>query len=266
MKALGDVLTLNQLVKDDLRAKAKMIDPPLMAEERAIVGDLNIDPATLSMVRSVNGIKEFPTGGTQSLMASDTAIARLQDAIRSYYLTDRIDFPEAQPQPMTATEAQIRYERLQRHLSATLAHLRNDLLNPIVERTFMMLIRRGQIEPPPEAVMQEGGQLDIEYLGSLTRAQQMDSVASIERTLGAAAGMMEAFPGVRHVIDAKQALRSIATKLNAPADILRDEKEIQKLEKEDQEREKALMDAAQAEAEGSAAEAQGKGQQAMSDA
>lgn len=260
MDALGDVLTLNQLVKDDLRARAKIIDPPWLAEERSIITDLNLDPATVTVVRSVNGIVPMVSGG--SMQASDMAIDRLQSSIRNYFMTDRIDFPDLQAQPMTATEAQIRYERMQRYLGASLAHLRNDMLNPIVERAFNMLVRDGMVETPPEAVVANGGEYDIVYLGSLTRAQQTDEVAAIERTMMSAAQMAEVFPEALDVIDSQAAVRQIGRKLNAPADIMRDEGEVKAMAAERKELQMAQM----AQAEGEAAQAMGEGQEALNGA
>lgn len=263
MDALGDILTLNQVVKDDLRAKAKMIDPPLMAEERSIITDLNLDPATVTLVRSVKGIAEMPGPSGLSLAASDDAINRLQTSIRNYFMVDRIDFPDLQAQPMTATEAQIRYERMQRYMGATLAQIRNDILNPIVQRAVNMLIRDEQIEPPPPEITEEGGSYDIVYLGSLTRAQQVDEVSAIERTMMAAAGMAEVFPDALDVIDSQAAIRMIGSKLNAPASIMRDEAEVKK-RTDKREADMARLQAAEGQqAEGEAMKASGEGMEAI---
>lgn len=263
MDAIWDVISLNQMCKDDLRAKAKQIDPPLLAEERTVVADLNLDPGTISVVRTVAGIAAAPGPDGMSIHASDVAIARKQSDIRNYYMVDRIDFPDMQAQPMTATEAQIRYERMQRYMGATLAHLRNDMLNPAVERVFNMLVRAGEIEIPPEEVVAAGAVYDIEYLGSLTRAQQVDEVAAIERTMMAAAGVAEVFPDGLDVIDAPKAIRTIGRKMNAPADIMRDQGEVEKKQKERQQQQAAMQEAALAEQEGNAMQAVGAGQEAI---
>jgi hypothetical protein len=263
MDALGDVLTLNQVVKDDLRAKAKMIDPPILAEERSIITDLNMDPATLSLVRSVNGIIPFQTGA--SLQASDITIDRLQSAIRNYFMVDRIDFPDLQPQPMTATEAQIRYERMQRYMGATLAQIRNDVLNPIVTRAVNMMIREGLIEAPPEEVVEAGGQYDIVYLGSLTRAQQVDEVAAIERTMMTAANLGEVYPDGLDVIDAQEGVRLIGRKLNAPATLMRDEAEVKKIVDKRQADMQRMQEAQIAQTEGDALQSQVAAEGAMNE-
>jgi hypothetical protein len=254
MFALGDVLTLNQVVKDDLRAKAKQVDPPMLAEERSIINDLNLDPNTLSVVRSIKGIAPLLSGG--SLQASDITIARLQSAIRNYYMTDRIDFPDMQAQPMTATEANIRYERMQRYMGATLAMIRNDILNPTVERAFNMLVRAERIPQPPDIVHELGGSYDILYLGSLTRAQQVDEVAAIERTVMSAAGMAEVFPDALDVVDAEEAVRLTAGKLNAPATMIRDAKEVKRIRAKRQADQERMQEAQIAEQEANTLDAQ----------
>jgi hypothetical protein len=261
MDALGDVLTLNQVVKDVIRARAKQIDPPILAEERSIITDLNLDPATISVVRSVKGVVPFLTGG--QVMTADAEIDRLQANIRSYFMVDRIDFPDMQPQPMTATEAQIRYERMQRYMGATLAQLRVELLNPVVERTFNMMVRKGLIPKPPEKVTKAGGIYEVEYLGSLTRAQQVDEVTAIERTMMTAGSLAEVFPDALDVIDAPKAIRMIGRKLNAPATIMRDEKEVKAKQKEREDKREAMEANALMQAEGEAMQAQGEGQNAM---
>jgi hypothetical protein len=249
------------VVKDVIRARAKQIDPPILAEERSIITDLNLDPATISVVRSVKGVVPFLTGG--QVMTADAEIDRLQANIRSYFMVDRIDFPDMQPQPMTATEAQIRYERMQRYMGATLAQLRVELLNPVVERTFNMMVRKGLIPKPPEKVTKAGGIYEVEYLGSLTRAQQVDEVTAIERTMMTAGSLAEVFPDALDVIDAPKAIRMIGRKLNAPATIMRDEKEVKAKQKEREDKREAMEANALMQAEGEAMQAQGEGQNAM---
>jgi len=104
---------------------------------------------------------------------------------------------------------------------------------------------------------------DIEYLGSLTRAQQVDEVSAIERVLMTVAQTAEVFPDGLDVIDAPKAVRMIGRKLNAPASIMRDEGEVKKLQDERKAQQKQAAQSMQAEAEGNAMKAMGEGQAAM---
>ena len=261
MLALGDVLTLNAVVKDTLRARAKMIDPPLMASERSVYTSLNLDPATVTTVRDpASAVAAMPGPDGLSLATSNDEINRLQSAIRNYFMVDRIDFPDMQPQPMTATEAQIRYERMQRYLGATLAHMRNDLLNPIIARSFRMMLRKGVITEPPAAVLESDPALDVEYLGSLSRAQQVDEAAVIERVAMSAGNLATVYgQDALDPVDPAEAVRQIAVKLNAPAAMMRSKQDVKDRQGDRQEQEAQMMESQQM-------QARGEGEQAMQEA
>ena len=262
MTAIWDVLTLNECIKSNLRKAAKSNDWPLLVEERANISQLNMGQGTVSVVRSIAGVAAMPSGGSDSDM--DTEIARLVENIKTYYMTDTLDFPQAQGTPMSATEASIRYERLQRYMSSTLGHLRNDILDPTISRSFSMLMREGQFPELPAILMQsENNDLDIIYLGPLARAQQIDRVAAIERTMGAAANAGMAWPDALDAVDSVEAVRQIGMLLNSPASIMRDANEVRTMQEERAEQQAAANQAAIAEQEGKAMKATGEGQMAM---
>jgi hypothetical protein len=255
MYALADVLSLNEAIRSNQRKAAKSNDWPLLVQESANISQLNLNAGTVSVVRSIAGIAPMPSGPGNIDM--DTEIARLQDNIRTYYMTDTLDFPQSQAQPMTATEAQIRYERMQRYMAATLGQIRNDILNPLIERCFNMLVRAEQLPPIPEAITNDPDQnLDIVYLGSLARAQSSDGVAAIERVLGVAANTAQAWPDVLDAIDVVASIREISEKLNTPGAIMRDDSEIKKMQAQRQEMMERMQAAEVAEQEGNAMQAQ----------
>ena len=148
-------------------------------------------------------------------------------------------------------------------MSATLGHIKSDILNPLIERCFNMLIRDGQLPEPPQAVLEGNQALDIIYLGPLAKAQQADEVVAIERTMMAAAQVAEVFPEALDVINAPEGIREIAMKLNAPASMINDEKEVKAIQDKRKADMAAMQEAAQRQAEGEADQAQGAGQQAM---
>lgn len=261
MDALPDVLSLNQAVFENLRARAKLNDPPLLVGERAGITHLNADPATLTVVRDPSAIAPLETRA--SLTSQDLTESSLRASIRNIYMMDLLDIPEPQGQPRTATEILEERERRLRSLSATASHTREDLLNPLIERAFNILIRKGQIPEPPQEVLERGGQIDIVYLGALYRSQQMDEVTGIERVLGIAGSMMEAYPRLRFAVDEVEALQQISHKMNTPAGIIRDDKTIQELEEADKEERAKMQEAMVQQEQGKGAEAMARAQQAQ---
>ena len=221
MKAMADILSLNSARKMQLRASEKIIDPPVLAEERAIVGHLDMNAAALSVVRKIDAIAPFVSGG--NIAVSDHMITQLQESVARYFHADQLHLPPPQGTPLTATEIERRYELMQRLLGPTLARLRNDLLDPIIERAYRMLVRAGQFEEPPEEVIGGDSAIEIYYLGPLARAQRVDSANNVERVASFAAGLTEAgYQNAALVVDEVEAVTQFALDLGVPANILRD--------------------------------------------
>ena len=260
--AMGDILSLNEARKMQLTMAEKLIEPPIFAEERAIIADLDLSARALSIVGDIDKIEAFRSEG--SLPVSDHMITQLQDAVKDYFFTDQLQFPRPQATPMSATEASIRMEQLAKLLGPTLGRLQNDMLDPIVSRSFKMLARDGQIEPPPQSVVDANAEFDVEYLGSLSRAQRSDQAASVERLVSTVASLAEVFPKALDVIDADEMVRYLGRDLNVPAAILKGEDKVKQERKAAQEQQQAAMAAEQQRAEGEAMQAQGAGMEALS--
>lgn len=262
--AMGDILTLNQARKQQLIAAEKIIDPTLFAEERALIGDLDLSSAAVNVVRDKDGIIPFITGA--NIPVSDMMIQQLQQAVRDYFHTDQLQMPAPQAQPMTATEVQIRYEQLQRLMAPTLSRLRNDLLDPIISRAFRMMSRKGVIPQPPELVIETDPSFDIQYMGSLARTEKLDEMASVERWAMFGAQLAEVLPGVLDIPDPHEIMRGAGKSLNIPPQMMFDETEVKKKEQAKAEQQAQAEQAQEAMMAGQAAEQMGKGAQALGEA
>ena len=60
--AMGDILTLNQVKEATLEAAGKAIDPAQLVEDGALVGDLNLDRGSVTVVTDIQGIRPNETG------------------------------------------------------------------------------------------------------------------------------------------------------------------------------------------------------------
>lgn len=124
-----------------------------------------------------------------------------------------------------------------------------------------MLVRSGELDPPPESVVESGGDLDIEYLGSLARAQKTDRAAATERLVASVANISPVFPNAVDVIDDDAMVRELARDLNISATILRDDKEVTAMREDREAKMQAMQEAQIAEQQGNAAQAQQAAQQ-----
>ena len=166
---------------------------------------------------------------------------------------------------MTATEVQVRYELMQRLLGPTLGRLQNDFLDPLVSRTFRILMRAGQLPEIPDELRQVGGEMDIEYTGPLARAQRMTEADSMTRWVNNLAPLAQIKPDILDNVDFDKFATELGETLGVPASNMRSEIEIKRLRKQ---REQAMAKqrmAEQATAEGQAMEAMGKGKGALNE-
>ena len=126
-----------------------------------------------------------------------------------------------------------------------------------------MLARAGEISQPPAIVAESNAQFDIEYLGALSRAQNVDEATSIERWVMQAAQLAEIFPDALDVVDPDEMMRHTGRSLSVPAGVMRSETEVKRSRSDRAQKEQAMQEAAIAEQQGMAQQAQAEGQQAM---
>jgi hypothetical protein len=259
--AMGDIQSLNEARKMQLKMAEKLIDPPIFADERAIIADLDMSAASLNVVADIDRIKVFQSGG--SIPVSDHMIQQLQEAVKDYFYVDQLTFPRPQGTPMSATEVMVRQDNMARFMAPTMARIQNDVLTPIISRSFRIMARENQFPPPPDVVVQSDAQFDIQYMGSLSRAQNSDKAASVERLVSNVANLAPVFPQALDVIDADAFVRELARDLNVPASTLRGDREVKALRLQRADEQKQMQDAVIAEQQGKAAQAVGEGEQAL---
>lgn len=261
MLALPDILTLNELVNLILRSAEKVIDPATITTQRGIMGDLDLEPAGVTVVQSLDDIKPYESGARFDV--SELQRDNLQRQIRQVFHVDQLELKESPA--MTATEVNVRYELMQRLLGPTLGRLQNDFLDPLVTRTFKILMRAGQLPELPQQLRGLSGEMDIEYTGPLARSQKMQEAEGMQRWIAGIAPLAQLKPEIMDIPDFDAYARDLAETYGVPMSALRSEAEVKKMRKG---REQAMAQARmaqQAQSEGAGMEAIGKGKTAMNE-
>ncbi len=84
--------------------------------------------------------------------------------------------------PATATEILQRLEFLHQLLGPAVARIQKELLQPLLERHFNLMLKSRALPTPPP-ILQGGAQIDIVFEGPLARAQRSDELRSLQDTL-----------------------------------------------------------------------------------
>jgi len=254
--ALPDIKTLNKAVEIGLKAWAKAIDPPLLVQDDGVIGRVRMTPAGITVVRHDGAIKPLQIGSNWQI--TDMKENQLRTSIRQAYYSDQLQLQDG-PQ-MTATEVQVRYELMQRLLGPTLGRFQTEFLNPLIERTFGIMLRAGALLPEPEVI--QGQKIDVEYVGPLARSQRMEESVAIDRLYELAVNGVQVDPSIMDNINHDEAIRLRGDLLGVPKIVLRSRDEVEELREQRQQAQMAQQQAEQQQQAAQAALTQG---QAMSE-
>lgn len=246
--ALPTVKLLNGLQESVVLSGEKVLDPATIVTERGLLSDLDLGRGGLTTVRSLDDIKPYES--VARFDVSDNLIARHQMMVRKLYREDDVQLKESPA--MTASEATLRVEQMNRLFGPQMAGLHIGTFNPLLQTTFNTMWREGQIEKPPDSVLELAPKLKVQYRGPMMRSLRSDDVVAIERLASGVAALTKMnLPEAGDVFKADEAVRAMADRLGTPGALLRSPEEVKKLREERQQLQQA---AAQAEIQKTAAE------------
>lgn len=249
--AIPTVMTVNNLIELTLNSAEKVVDPSNLVTERGLISDLDLSAGSVTVVRDLdNSIRPYESRARFDV--SNLEIDKLRQQIQQIFKVDQLELKNSPA--MTATEASIRYELMNRVLGPTLGRLQNDLLNPLIQRTFNILLRAGQLPDMPEAVA-SAGTVDIQYNGPLTRAMKMDSNAATERWVQGIGGMAQVFPDALDIPNVDEIAKDSGQQLGVPEKYINTDAYIKKVRKERAEAQQAAQEAELAKMQGEAEQA-----------
>jgi len=255
--ALADILTLNQIKEATLEAAGKAIDPPNLAEDQTIIGDIDLERGGLTIMTDIDKLVPYESGSKFDV--SNLEISMLTNAIREYFFQDKLELKESPA--MTATEVNVRYELMQRLLGPVYGRIKTDLLDPMIQRTFNVLYRDGQLPDVPDTV--NAADLDVEYSGPLALAQKATIAEAITRFFAESAQLAELFPEAADILDVDGSMREIARLRGVPAKALKSEEDVEEEREKRQEQQQQMQQIQTAQEAGGAMQAIGDGAQKL---
>ena len=126
-----------------------------------------------------------------------------------------------------------------RLLSPVLGRLQAEMLRPLIDRVFNILLRNKKLPEPPEQL--QGQTIDIEYVSPLARSQRQGDVQAILRTMEMIAPLSDRLPVMDH-IDPDMLVKDVTDVLGVPRKVLRSDQEIVEIRKSRAEQEQAAME------------------------
>ena len=221
MTALPDVKMLNEMSKTTIKSAQKQVDPPLLVPDDGFILPVRTVPGGLNFYRSGTRDRIEPLNiGANTPLGLNMEEQR-RNSIRNAFYVNQLMMQQG-PQ-MTATEVIQRNEEKMRLLGPVLGRLQSELLKPLIDRTFNIILRNNLFPPAPEFLA--GKDIEIEYVSPLAKAQKSTELSSIMRAIEILGSLSNVAPVFDH-INMDKLVRHLADIVGVPQKILKPQNEL----------------------------------------
>lgn len=230
--ALADILTLQAMARTTLRYGELVTDPIWITADDDSIDPFSARPGTINPgYLAPDGSPRVqalrPDGDPR--FGLEIMDQRRQSVNGAFLVTLFQVLVENTSDRKTATEVMELVREKGALLGPVGGRLRTEYLGPMIERELDILFAAKVIRPEdvPQALLDEGADIDIEYDSPLTRAMRAEEGIGILRTLEVATQMAAVDPRVTKKINAARALDRLAEINGAPPDILYSDDEME---------------------------------------
>jgi hypothetical protein len=237
MVALPDVKMLNLMSKTIIQAAQKQIDPPLLVPDDGFILPIRTNPGGLNFYRAGSRDTITPLNVGANIPIGLQMEEQRRIAIRSAFYVDQL-LSGGAPN-MTATEVIQRQEERMRVIGPVLGRLMNEMLRPLIDRTFALMLREEMLRQAPEIL--QGRDVDIEYVSPLARAQKSSSLNNTMKALEILLPLSQQLPVGDHV-DPDGLVRHVTDALGVPKSVLNSDAQIQQQREQRAAQQQAMME------------------------
>lgn len=184
MMALGDIKALQLMQKRKMQAVEKMINPPMIAPTSMRNSKATLLPGDITYNDERDGMKGFRPAHEVNIRITELleSIKEHQDRIRRCFYEDLfLMLAQSDRRQITAREIEERHEEKLLALGPVLEQLNQDLLDPLIDIAFSVMMNQGLIPPAPPEL--QGVKLKVEYISIMAQAQKLVGTSGIEKFL-----------------------------------------------------------------------------------
>ena len=251
MDALPDVKQLQQETRRKAQAIDKMVNPPMVADIQLKNQPSSLIPGGVTFIAGMMSSTKpgfapvYEVKPDVSAMMED--LNEVRERIKETFfnnLFQTISQYETRSN-VSATEIDARRAESLVLLGPVLERIQDELLRPVIDRTFAMMTRANIFPPAPPEI--QGHDIQIEYVSMLATAQSAAATSGIERLLQIAGGLAGVDPAVMDNIDIDYALDKYSSLVNNDPKIIRSPDQLAQIRAQRQKDQQAQAQAAQAE-------------------
>lgn len=230
MIALSDVKMLHLEQQRKLEGIDKLVRPPMTGPTSMKNNPASLLPGSVTYVDDPTG-KGFRPAMEVRLSLAELAndISTTQERIRQAFYADLFLMLSNMEgiQPRNQFEIAERKEEKLLALGPVLENIYNGQLEPTIDRTFAIMVRRNMLPPPPPDLQNQ--ELKIEYISMLAQAQKAVATGGIERGAAFVGQLAAVKPDVLDKFDADEAVDVYFDMLGVQPSIVVPDEDVAKL-------------------------------------
>lgn len=128
---------------------------------------------------------------------------------------------------VTATEIQARQQEKMMVMGPVLERLNDEMLDPIVKRTFGIMERAGLLPVPPQELQDQP--ILVEYISIMAQAMKLNGVVSVERFVSFVGGVGNTRPDALDKLNTDETIDVYADMVGVPPQMVNDEKIVKQI-------------------------------------
>lgn len=241
---IDDVKMVMAMERDAMKGTAKAANPPWRIPPELDRRGLDTRPGALNPVSSMSEHAVAPLftqmPNLQQLQYKIDAVK--QDIKDGYYNSLFLALLSQDNPQMTAREVAERHEEKLLMLGPVLERIHMELLDPAIDRAFVIAWDAGLIPPPPAEL--EGQPTQVEYVSILSQAQKAVGVNRIEQSVAFLGSVSQIYPEARHLLNVERTVREYSNMIGAPAVIFKSNEEYNKAVQTEQQQQQLAQGAA----------------------
>lgn len=246
--ALGDTKQLQLETKRKSQAIEKGVMPPMVGPTALRTSRTSILPGDITYSDEREGMKGFRAAHEVRIDLSHLTadISEIRYTIKRAFFEDLfLMLSQSDRREITAREIEERHEEKLLALGPVLEQMNQDLLDPLIDITFLMMLRQGKLPEPPEELQGRG--LDVQYLSVMAQAQKLVGISSIERFTGYITNYTSNTkdPTMVRKFNASKNLEDYADRLGINPSNIRSDDEVAEIAAKEQKQQQAMMAAEQ---------------------
>lgn len=222
--ALADVVRINKISKDLLQLGDYTVNPavqfPGSAEYKLSLHPHGRNPYSNpdELIMPIK-LGDYPIGRDRE--------EQIEKAIRDAFHVDFFLGLQQVSKQMTIPEVMERQGEKAAVLGTAVGRINSELLDPLIEKTFIIANRAGRMPEVPEVLLEEGGEIKIEYIGPLAQILKRNFASQgIKRTMEQILPFIEIKPEILDLFDFDEMAKELMIANGMPQKLVRDEREV----------------------------------------